>query len=254
MTPPGRMRLLQMTDLHLHDDPDGALAGMRTLASFGAVLAHARRYRWAPDALVLSGDLANDGTAPAYRGLGEMLAALGVPVYCLPGNHDDPHLMRELLARAGVDAGDGFDLGAWQVALLDTHVPGTHGGHLHAGELARLEARLARRPHAPALVFLHHPPVSIASPWMDAMGLDNAGALFEVLARHRRVRALACGHVHQVFETRRGAIAVYTTPSTCVQFAPRAVRYARDARPPGYRWFELFADGAYATGVEWVAP
>ncbi|MBT8446128.1 MAG: 3',5'-cyclic-AMP phosphodiesterase, partial [Gammaproteobacteria bacterium] len=57
-------------------------------------------------------------------------------------------------------------------------------------------------------------------------------------------------HVHQVHEARVDDIAVYTTPSTCMQFLPAAAAFAEDTGvAPGYRWLELADSGALTTGV-----
>lgn len=245
--------LLQLTDTHVFGDRAGVFDGVRTLETLAAVLAQARRRHTRAEAMVLSGDLAGDETEAAYDNLRAVLASSPVPAYCLPGNHDDPTLMRRRLPGGPVSLERRFELGPWRVLLLDTRVPGRAGGRLSASELERLDAELAAAPQAPALVFLHHHPVPVGSPWMDAMGLDNAEELFEVLARNRQVRALACGHVHQEHAAVHRGIPVYATPSTCVQFRPRTDRHVADTRPPAYRWFHLHDDGGFDTGVEWLA-
>ena len=50
-----------------------------------------------PDAILVTGDIAEDQTSGAYQMLRDILEPAGCPVYCLPGNHDDPALMQEML-------------------------------------------------------------------------------------------------------------------------------------------------------------
>ena len=42
-----------------------------------------------PDAVLVSGDLADHATDDEYRQVRKLLAALHAPLYVLPGNHDD---------------------------------------------------------------------------------------------------------------------------------------------------------------------
>jgi len=57
------------------------------------------------------------------------------------------------------------------------------------------------------------------------------------------------GHVHQQHDSRRGAVCMLGTPSTCAQFLPHSERFAIDAAPPAYRFLELRADGNIDTAV-----
>ncbi len=242
-------RIVQLTDTHIYADAAARFDGVDTRASLRAVLAHL--HAGPPyDLLVLSGDLSMDGSRASYAWLAEALAGETAPVVALPGNHDDP-------ARWAASAGAGFTptpalltRGNWRLLMLDTHIDGVADGALGPGQLAWLERALAARPAGCYdLVFLHHPPLAVDSPWIDAMGLRDAAALWQVLARSPRPVACVAGHVHQTFDRLNAGVRVLTTPSTCVQFRPRSVRYAVDARAPGYRVLELFDDGRLATEI-----
>ncbi len=66
------------------------------------------------------------------------------------------------------------------------------------------------------------------------------------------MKAIFTGHVHQQSDNDFFGIPLYTTPSTCFQFAPRQREFGVDARPPAYRWIDLHDSGELATGVVWV--
>ena len=102
------------------------------------------------------------------------------------------------------------------------------------------------------LVCLHHHPVRMRSSWLDKVGLENADQFFEILDRHKNVRAVLWGHVHQTHESERNGVQMLSAPSTCAQFLPLSDLFAIDRRPPGYRWLELKPDGSIATSVVWV--
>lgn len=246
------LRLVQITDTHLLGHPAERFEGVDTAATLARVVAHLRARREPMDALLLTGDLVQDPSPAAYRRLLAILEPLAVPGYCLPGNHDDPVQMAASLRGTPLALEPVAGFGPWELLFLNSHVPGSHGGRLAAPELEALERRLSATRAAHLLVAVHHQPVPIGSAWMDAMGLDNGAELLGILERESRVRAVIWGHIHQVFEAEHRGIRLLGSPSTCVQFRPRAKDFAIDPLGPGYRWLHLHPDGSIDSGVEWV--
>ena len=246
------MLLLQFTDTHLLGSPGMLVRGISTGATLARCLAYARRRHPAPRALLLTGDLVQDDPG-GYARLREHFDGAGLPVHCLPGNHDTPaDLRRELAAPPFThDFASRYD--GWLILMLDSTVAGENHGHLSAAELTRLDEALAAHPDAHALVCLHHHPVPHGSRWLDQLMLDNSDDLFAVLARHPGARGLLWGHVHQPLDDWRGRLRLMGTPSTCMQFATDAEEFRVDSRPPAYRWLLLGDDGSLDTGIEWVA-
>jgi 3',5'-cyclic-AMP phosphodiesterase len=137
-------------------------------------------------------------------------------------------------------------------AQLDSCQPGMASGQLSASTLAQLDAALGSAPGRHCLVTLHHHPVPMASRWLDRVGLENAADFFSIVDRHRNVRAIVWGHVHQAYDGLRKGVRLLATPSTCAQFVPHADEFAIDRRPPAYRTLELQSDGGLLTEVVWV--
>jgi 3',5'-cyclic-AMP phosphodiesterase len=244
------VRLLQFSDPHLFANPQGSLRGVQTLASMQRVLAHAGTRRLNIDAVVCTGDIVND-EPEGYAHFARELSAFGKPVYCIPGNHDDPVRLRGALARPPFQVGGYADLGAWRIVLVDSCVLHQARGRISAAELAALDAALSGS-QGYAMVFVHHHPVAMASRWLDAVGIENADDFWRVLDAHAQVRAVSWGHVHQCFDTRRRGVRLLATPSTCAQFLPQANEFTVDARPPAYRRIALQPDGTLQTEVVWV--
>jgi len=242
--------LLQFTDLHWFADPLGDYRGMVTRRSFAAVAAAARAAHPEPAALLLSGDLVDDGAPAGYTALAEALAPFAVPALCIPGNHDAPTALAALSGRPQLRVGGQHRVGRWQVCLLNTFVPDDARGRIAPAQLATLDKALAREPDRPALVVLHHHALPVGSRWLDGVALQEPERLFEVLDRHARVQAVVCGHVHQEYDGARRGVRYLATPSTCVQFLAHNDDFATDpALDPGYRWLELGDDGTLTTGV-----
>jgi len=248
MAPP--VRLLQLTDTHLHASDEANLCGIRTTDSLARVIELARAHNWPPDAVLATGDLSQDETPESYRRFVDTFSALNVPVHCLPGNHDIPRKMAETFTGSfNVNLTRWAELGAWQVVLLNTSVPNDNGGELADSELEFLGTTLRENSDRHALICLHHNPVAVGSEWLDTMQLRNSRAFFAVTERYANVKAILWGHVHQEYDAMRDGVRLLATPSTCVQFLPGSRKFSIDTRPPGYRWLTLNPDGTLETGV-----
>lgn len=247
------MQLLQLTDPHLFADPAGTSHGVLSDESFRRTLYEALAAKTPPDAILVTGDISDDRSEAAYRRFRATLQTVGVPVYCLPGNHDDPATMAHVLAGDGFQCGGRARLGSWGLVMIDSHVPGAAHGLISPDAFSRLDGDLHALRDQPILLAVHHPPLPMGSPWLDAIGLRNATELLARLERFPNVRIVVSGHVHQASDTRRGALRLLTTPSTCAQFAPHTLDFAIDSRPPGYRWLDLHADGRHDTEVRWLS-
>ncbi len=245
------VRLTHFTDPHLYGDESGSLRGVATLPALKAALAHAQAHDWPPHALLVTGDLVQDDPA-GYPHFRRLLGALGVPVLCIAGNHDEPQALRRELRGAPFVVGGHVDLGRWRIVLLDSCNPGSASGRLSAETLAQLDDALASADKRHCMVCLHHHPVPAQSRWLDRVGLENAAEFLQTIDRHRNVRAIVWGHVHQTYDGLRKGVRLLATPSTCAQFLPNADDFALDRKPPGYRTLELRPDGSLLTEVVWI--
>jgi 3',5'-cyclic-AMP phosphodiesterase len=247
------LRILHITDPHLHASREARMRGVNTDETLVATLAHALAGPRQPDLVLATGDLVQDETRAGYERFKELLGAVGLPVYCLPGNHDDPDLMRDVLSCAPFQFCGTATHGAWSLVMLNSYAKGDDGGVLTAEDLDLLERTLARAASAHVLITLHHQPVPMGSLWLDSVPLRNADEFLAICDRHPRIRAIVWGHVHQASDRERRGVHLLSSPSTCAQFKPGSDRFALDTRPPGYRWIDLHADGSIDTTVVWLA-
>lgn len=246
----GQLRVLQLTDLHLCADPSAELLGYRTRRSLERVLERVRERHWPADAILWTGDLVHDERPEGYRYLRQLFEQLDCPCFAIPGNHDRTEL---LAAEVDARASQHFrvePLGAWDLLLLDSTIPGSDAGRLKPETLVAIERFLDASPNRPAAIALHHQPIPVGSRWLDTMQAENGHRLIALAARHPLLRVILWGHVHQVFDQAYGGTRLLATPSTCAQFEPGSHEFGLDAQPPGYRWLELEPDGRLRTGVE----
>ena len=244
------LKVLQISDTHLYEDPAGRLLGLKTQTSFERTLELAQATHWPPDLVLATGDLVHDGSRAGYARLNTSLAGLGVPVYCIPGNHDDPVQLSNAVNGDMVRSVTDVRHGAWVIVFVDSNRPDSDAGNIREQELERLRESLDRYTEEHVLICLHHQPVPVGSAWLDTMAVDNAAALFEILDRSPSIRGVVWGHVHQAYEGMRNGVRLLSCPSTCIQFLPHSEQFGLDTRTPGYRWLNLHPDGRIDTGIE----
>ncbi len=246
------VRLIQITDTHLGVQDGARLLGLNTDQSLLDVLDLISREQSRCAALVCTGDIASEPEPDCYRRFIDTLRGyFDCPLGWLPGNHDLARVMAAL-QHSHKPESRLLAVGNWRVVLLDSSVPGHVHGDLAPAELAFLEQSLASAPESPTLVMLHHQPVPVGSDWIDQYQVRNHKAFFAVIDAHPQVKAISWGHVHQLYEQRRGEVLLMATPSTCVQFKPGCDDFTVDTAMPGYRWLDLYPDGRIHTGVSRV--
>ncbi len=241
--PEGSLKVLQLTDCHLYADPTQCLLGLNTLNTLDQVISLAQRTMGRPDLVLATGDLVHDASDAGYTRLRSRLSEIGAPTYCLPGNHDIPGKMNQLLNQGNVHTTTSVQLNGWSLIFLDSTIPGETGGNLTERQLALLAEELSRHADKHTLVCMHHQPVPVGSHWIDSIGLDNTDSFMSIIDRHPQVKGVLCGHIHQEFEGVHGRIRLMGTPSTCIQFIAGQDEFGIDACPPGFRWLGLTPDG-----------
>lgn len=251
-------RIVQITDCHLMVDPLAELKGIRTRERFERVISAFAEATQPFDRLVITGDLTHDERAESYEAVARGVQPWRERVRVIPGNHDDRRLLSECFADVSptllpdrVVFCD--DVGAWRLVGLDSHVPGELHGQLGDLQLDWLDQQLRKASDRPTALWLHHPPIAVGSVWLDRIALRDALPFWQLLARHPQVRAVFTGHVHQELSFAHAGVAVFTSPSTGVQFAPAMEQLSIDSLPPGYRVVELFDNGDLRTRVVRVA-
>lgn len=243
------IRLVQVTDPHLRASEEGTLLGLETQASLSLIWEKIRQQKPNPDAIIATGDIAQDSSAAAYSRFVSQLQDFNIPARWCPGNHDLPERMAE--AATGTSFSDRYlDLGVWGIILLDSTQRGQVGGEFNESELVLAEELIDRYSDQHLMICCHHQPIPMHSAWIDEQQIKNGDLLVNMLKRKSQVKALVWGHVHQDSDRDLGSFRAISTPSTSVQFTPFSDEFDIDHEDPGFRWFDLHADGTFVTGVE----
>jgi 3',5'-cyclic-AMP phosphodiesterase len=219
----------QISDTHLRRlpsdpaedaSPDATLA--RTVAGLSA---------HAPDMVLLTGDICDDGSVEGCERAKAIISRLGVPILATPGNHDSAEVVASVFGGAtsmrwsALTTGpDGSDRSyAWDIIVADTAVPGHEAGRIDVDALAD---QLALSGDRPVLLALHHPPITRSThPWFQ---LDGGPELVALLARLPNVRAVVSGHLHEAFDVHIGHVSYIGCPSSWYGIAHDGSTWATD--------------------------
>ena len=216
--------VLQISDTHLRAaphtpadrDPDASL-----LATIDAV----RDTR--ADLVMLTGDLADDGSRAALARLHAVVDDLAAPLLAVAGNHDDLGSVRSVFGTV-----DTVEVGRWRVMGVESLIPGQDHGSV---DVEQLTARLDQVDDRPTLLGIHHPPRSPSTnPMFQLIGAEE---MLTALRERPHVRAIVTGHLHEVFDRREGDLQICGGPSSW---------YAIEHIGDDYR---LFADGLVGAQV-----
>ncbi|MCG8464559.1 MAG: metallophosphoesterase [Xanthomonadales bacterium] len=244
------LRLLQISDAHLSADPAAYYRGVHPYARLQQLMPAIQH--WQPDIVVASGDLSHDCSPASYQHLVEALSPLPCPVMLIPGNHDDIQQQRALCIQQPswrVLCENAWENQHWYIDGLNSQWGDRPDGLVSEAALSALGERLREHSEQAAIIFIHHHPFAIGTPWIDRFPLLNSQRLWQQLAPYPQLKILACGHTHQAFQQQRGDINIIGAPACSIN-TQAGVRYFKDdGKGPAARWFELHANGQWASGI-----
>lgn len=160
-----------------------------------------------PFGVLVNGDCAYlDGQQADYDTFVKLIEPLrdaAIQVHCTLGNHDDrKHFIGAMTGPEDPRPVEGKHVEVLSSAtmnwvLLDSlkevnKVP----GELGAAQLGWLDRVLASSPDKPTVVMAHHNPQGPVPEGKKPGGLLDSDAMFEVLAKHKKVKAFVYGHSH----------------------------------------------------------
>ena len=195
----------------------------------GLTLALEQARRFAPDLILLSGDLVNDAEPAQYEHLADLLAGTDLPLLLVAGNHDDRDAVRAIAStidgavtplpslHGELEYDIVLPVGGPRFLVVDTVRSDSHSGLVTAERLNALDQQLSTGEST--VVVQHHPPFTSGIDFMDHYGLLGGEEELEVIARHGNVLAVLTGHLHHHAVHIRSGVTVITSPSSAAQVA-----------------------------------
>lgn len=265
-TPQATYRLLQLSDCHLLAEPEAEYQQIKPYRHLHKLLSCYPASDF--DAVILTGDLTQDHSLASYQLLAQLLhnwqQHTPVPVFYLPGNHDDPAMMAQAFAEAPFQAATWLNLHGWMLGLLNTKGP-TPAGDFAAKRRDEL-ARMLTNCNMPVWLFCHHQPAPIGS-FIDTLALEQQELFWQLLAEYPDVKGVAHGHCHYAYqrlwpvsEVKNAGSAANASvrqvqlvgcPATSVQFKQTADWQTEDLGPQGCVWIFNSAFNGAAPSVSW---
>ncbi|MCO5148781.1 MULTISPECIES: metallophosphoesterase [unclassified Shinella] len=226
------MLIAHISDFHVFSDkPETPLVRLDAERVARRVVADLAAFAPRLDAIALTGDLTDGGSAQDYALLQDILAPLSMPVFVVPGNHDRRYALRAAFADRLPFSDSSYlnyetRIGGLKVLALDTLIEGRGDGALVPESLVWLAERLPAGGTEPALVLLHHPPFPSGIQSLDKAALTAGRSEIARLVReYRGPLTILAGHIHRPFQaTWNGAhcavagspafqMALYLTPT-----------------------------------------
>lgn len=217
--------ILQITDTHIVREGELVSGRLETAGALARLVDRIMsiRHQIGPvDAVLVSGDLSDDGSKESYARFKTLLAPLDLPTYAIPGNHDARDPLRGAFADHLPVAGPlnwARKVGDVYLVGLDTLVEGHGHGTLSSETLAFLGDALAKADGSTVLLALHHPPFTSGISFMDAIGLTNAQDLRDAVTGYNGELRIVCGHIHSMMVNNVGGHTAISAPSPCSTFA-----------------------------------
>lgn len=218
--------IAHISDTHLLGGGRALYGALDTEATLGRALDQLEASGQRPQAIVVTGDLADLGERDAYRRLRGIVdpaaQRMGSRLIWVMGNHDEREPFSELMLdqEPSTDPQDAvYDIDGLRLIALDSSVPGYHHGELSDDQLEWLGQVLAEpAPHG-TLIALHHPPIPSPVVLMAILELQEQHRLAEAI-RGTDVRGILGGHLHYATHSTFAGIPVSVAAATCYSLDP----------------------------------
>lgn len=188
------------------------------------------------DAVIVCGDIADDGSLWAYNFVTCELDKLNVPVYYVPGNHDNvinmktvinPHLFLK-----------SFEIHGWKFILLNSVMPdptditnNMSRGLLNEQDLTSLKEELKTEYNV--CLVLHHPPIE-QDGWLNRKLLDNKEDLNSIIVDNEKIKLVLYGHTHYHSIKTKGHTTYICAPSVGFAFDKDLPKFQIDKDKEGF--------------------
>jgi len=246
---------VQITDTHIVQPGELLYGQVDTAAHLRERIEEINRIRPRPDVVMITGDLVERAKPDSYALFREIVSGLEMPVYVIPGNHDDPAMMVDCLAETswypashltGQYTVEDYD---FRILALNSHFDGSELPDYDGLRLEWLQTEL-QRSAKPTLLAIHHPPMKTGIEFIDMGGEGWFSGLAQLLTEHPQVKLVICGHCHIDLIGNISQVPVYMAGSTAHQLvAARAMDIApafdTSSIPPV---LHHFLDGNFLSG------
>ena len=233
------MRIIHMADLHLTKD-GCPIWETNTMEHFNQSIDIIRGMQDI-DAIVVTGDISDDGSEWTYQYADRLFSTLGIPTYLCPGNHDSLKVMLDEYKPSFYQTQpSSLKIKGWKLVMLNSVVPADDNpdqnkarGFLSDESLIYVKQELEEG--LPTMIALHHPPLEPGG-WLNRRLLENREVFNQIINSYPNARLVIYGHIHYFTDSQQGHLRYCSSA---------AVGYAFDKELPKFK----IADGSEGFSV-----
>jgi len=248
------LSIAQISDCHLFSETHGLHCGANVFENLCSVLLDIKTNKIV-DAIIFTGDLTQDHSVQSYQNFvsAVKLTNVEVPVYFIPGNHDEIELLDKYLVGSPFSRDKIIESENWQILLLNSKSE-TPAGEFRLSEFIKLTDQC--EPVKSQFSFMHHHPIDV-NYFIDRHGLTNKTEFWLAINKNGNMKGIACGHVHQGLNIlpldSSQKVPLHTCPATSIQFDPLfdGVKALKNVGA-GYRTFKFMKEGRYTTELSYL--
>jgi Icc protein len=246
------VKIIQISDTHLFAKDELEIFGVKSNHKFSEVMQKILdEDSHDTDMIFLTGDISQDETTESYQLIAKSLSSFNIPIFWLPGNHDNLVLADEVLQQAkSFNRVSKLALEKWHFIFLNTKIDSVNDGQLSQSELNMLSHELLECPEDKKIaIVMHHHPAPVNTPLIDNYILKNKDDFWKIITG-TKVELVICGHVHGDYSFKYNNIMIESSPATCLQWEKGAKDLKFDMRT-GYKIYHLNDNGYMATAKMW---
>ena len=247
----GIVKVIQISDTHLFTDDESTIFGVKSNIKFKEVISKIINEDNDVEVIILTGDLSQDESAGSYNLVTDQLSGFNIPIYWIPGNHDDLVRMEEVFQGAKNFTRKSYlSLHDWHFIFLNTKIEGRGDGYLSHIELNLLRNELVASPiYKKIAIVMHHHPAPVGTPLIDHFILKNTQEFWDIIAE-TRTELIICGHVHGDYGFKYNNIMIESSPATCLQWE-KGTTDLKINKKIGYKIYYLDQNGYKAITKIW---
>lgn len=196
------------------------------------------------DAIIISGDLSNDGSEWSYRYIDNQFASIGIPTYCCPGNHDNIDFLSHKFEPEFLQFKNNIYLEGWKFYFLNTVIPDeidpSHNkarGMIPEKELLELERELTYNKIPTAIIF-HHPAKEPGG-WLNRRLLENRDQFNDIISKNSHVKLVLYGHIHYGIQHIENGVLYSAAPSIGYAFDKELPKFQIADKQEGFNVIEI---------------
>ena len=243
----GKIRILHISDIHLTEQ-GVPIWGVNIMEHFhklvNGIKAHPNI-----DAIIISGDLSNDGTRWSYEYAGNVFSQLGIPTYVCMGNHDNLVSLNEYTQYCRNVRE--LQINDWGILFINSVMPDTDNpeknkarGEVDIEQLGLIKETSLK--YKNVAIVLHHPPIETGG-WLDRRILGNRKEFIEYIEACGNVRLVMYGHIHCYTNYVQNGVLYTSAPAVSYAFNNRLAKFEINYGAEGYSLIEIDEEGIFIT-------